>query len=175
VISITELYGNIYIDTHINPSAGCVLILSPHLTLQATLSGWLDAVMGPDYAIVHGSEIHFASVHPMQLAVFDLAHRKLIPLYPSKKDPLRKQFASLIRSHMPSREWCIQTDSQCEPSNFDSDLATPVAVNESAKLFGFVVAFDATGFGGTEGTECYGTKPIFRTSSIRPFFRPINF
>jgi hypothetical protein len=103
--------------------------------------------MGADYAILHENEIHFASVHPMQLAVFNLAHRELIPLYPPQSDPLRKQFASLIQAHMPPVNWCRQTNSSCDPANFDSELDGPIAINEPEKLFGFIARFDVGGFG----------------------------
>ena len=55
--------GTIYIDTHINPSAGCVIVLPSKLTLKTAISGCLLGFIA-DYAIVRGSEVHCAAVHP---------------------------------------------------------------------------------------------------------------
>ncbi len=153
ILSIAEFHGSVYIDTHANPSAGCLLILSDGLALKAALSGWLEGVMGANYAILHQSEVHFMSVHPMQLAVFDLARRKLTRLYPPKNDKLRQEFSRLIQAYMPADEWCIQTSSQCDPASFDSELDGRIAVDEAGRLFGFVAGFDAGGFGDSAATH----------------------
>jgi hypothetical protein len=147
VLSISESYGNVYVGTHQNPSAGCVLILANDLTFKTAVSGWLEGVIGADYVILHESEIHFMSVHPMRISVFDLARHKATRLYPPTNDPLREKYSSLIRTQMPTKQWCIQTASLCDPDTFDSDLDGDIAVNEAAKLFGFVAWFDAGGFG----------------------------
>ncbi len=144
---ITERNGNVYIETMTSPSAGCILILSTELSLKAALSGWVEGVIGADYLILHESEIHFMSIHPMRIAVFDLRRNLLTELYPPKSDTLREQYSSLIRAHMPSEQWCMQTNSACDPGEFDNDLGSSVAVNQSAKVFGFIVDFYPAGFG----------------------------
>jgi hypothetical protein len=67
-LDIREYHGTIYIDTHINPSAGCVIVLSSDLSFKTALSGWLLGLLGADYAIVHRSEVHFMAIHPMHIA-----------------------------------------------------------------------------------------------------------
>lgn len=144
---ITERYDNVYIDTMTSPSAGCILVLSSELSMKATLSGWVEGVIGADYLIIHESEIHFISVHPMRIAVFDLRRNRLTELYPPKRDMLRQQYSSLIRAHMPSEQWCMRTNSACNPGDFDNDLDGSVTVNQSARVFGFVADFSPAGFG----------------------------
>jgi len=43
VMNISAIGGRYFLDTHINPSAGCVLILSREMKLESTLYGWSGA------------------------------------------------------------------------------------------------------------------------------------
>jgi len=145
-LSIREYRGLIYIDTHLNPSAGCVIVLSSGLEFKAALSGWLLGLMGADYAILRRSEIHFMSVHPLHVAVFDLKRNRSAEVYPFEDDPERRQFSRSI-APLISEKWCREYTAQCDPDNFDADQEGNVAVNESARVFGFEAQFDAAGFG----------------------------
>ena len=147
VLKISEKYGRIYVDTHINPSAGCVLVFSLHLSLKAALSGALTAALDPTYAILEMNEVHFTSVSPLRLKVVDFERRSTNQIYPPDPDPFRNEYAQRIRAHMPSKAWCAQTNSQCDPLNFDCELDRPVAVNAASKSFAFIAHFDSGGFG----------------------------
>jgi hypothetical protein len=145
-LQIREHSDRIYIDTHDNPSAGCVIVLSSTLALEAALSGSLLGLIGADYAIVQGSEIHFMSVHPMHIEILDVKRNQSTQLYPYKDDPQRRQFSRLIEPHI-SEKWCIESNAQCDPGNFDTNLQGKVIVNDAAEAFGFLAQFDAVGFG----------------------------
>ena len=86
------------------------------------------------------------SVHPLHIEVFDLKDNRSVQVYPYKHDPLRSQYSSLIAPHV-SEDWCRINNARCDASNFDVTLDIPIAVNESAKTFGFEATFDAAGFG----------------------------
>lgn len=146
-LEIGEQHGIIHIETHLTPSAVCLLLLSPQLALRTTLHGGLLGMVGKDYALVQRGEIHFAAVHPMRIAVYDLRRDRLTQVYPPAQDVYRRQFSLALQSHMPSDDWCRTEDAPCDPRNFDADLMGEVAVNESVKVFGFVARCDAGGFG----------------------------
>jgi hypothetical protein len=145
-LQILEHRDLIYIDTHGGPSAGCVIVLSSTLAFKEALSGWLVGLIGADYAIVRGSEIHFMSVHPMHIEVLDLKRNRSTEVYPYRDDPQRRQFSRLIEPHI-SEKWCVESNAQCDPENFDTDLQDKVIVNETARAFGFLAQFDPGGFG----------------------------
>lgn len=145
-LEIRECRDIIYVDTHYNPSAGCVIVLSSRLEFKAALSGWLLGFVGADGAILRRSEVHFMSVHPMHIAVFDVGRNQSTEIYPYKDDPQRRQYSRLIAPHI-SEEWCVENNAQCDPENFDTDLRGNVIVNENAKVFAFQAQFDAAGFG----------------------------
>lgn len=146
--AIREYRGVIYIDTHVNPSAGCVIVLNSELSLKAALSGWLIGLLGSDYAILRGSEVHFMSVHPMHIEVYDLKRNRLAEVYPYSGDPQRREFSRLIEP-LISRKWCMEYYARCDPEIFDTNLKGNVAVNETSRAFGFEAQFDAAGFGET--------------------------
>lgn len=145
-LRIRQRDDTIYIETHVGPSAGCVIILSSLLSFKAATSGWLLGLLGSDYAIIRRSEIHFMSVQPLHIDVFDIAHNRSVEVYPPKEDVLRQQYSHLIQARISER-WCMENNAQCDPDNFDTDINGGIVVNEAARAFGFEAIFDAGGFG----------------------------
>jgi hypothetical protein len=146
-LAIRESHGVVYINTHGGPSAGCLLILSPQLSVRTTLSGWLLGTIGADYAIVEESEVHFAAVHHLRIAAYDLQRNRLTELYPPKRDRLREQFSLALGAHRPTEQWCRESNTPCEPRSFTSGLTGSLAVNEPARVFGFEARYETEGFG----------------------------
>jgi hypothetical protein len=147
-LSIFENVGTIYVETHISPSAGCVLVLSPTLEFRQGLSGWLLGLMGSDYAIMRRSETHTNSPTPMRIAMFDLKQKQLADVYPFKNDVQRLRFSRLIKRYI-SKSWCREYVLDCDPNTFDTEVKGALVVNAAAKTFGFEAEFDAAGFSAT--------------------------
>ncbi len=147
VLAIRHVAGHVLVSTHINPSAGCELVFSEQFELQASLTGWLIANLRSDQFLLHENEVHFASQHALSLKIADLAHRKITKIYPPERDRMHSEYVGRLRSHMPPRQWCIETDSICDPSSFNCDLDGAVAVSPDLNTFGFIVEFNAGGFG----------------------------
>jgi hypothetical protein len=151
-LRIREHHGTVYIETHGGPSAGCVVLLSSVLSYKAALSGWLLGLLGSHYAIVRRGEVHFMSVHPLHIEVYDLSRDRSIEIYPPKEDELRRQYSRSIQLHL-SEKWCRENNAQCNPENFDTELSGGLVVNEPARVFGFEARFDAAGFGDDAGEQ----------------------
>ena len=83
----------------------------------------------------------------MHIAVYDLRRDRLTEVYPPAPDPYRRQFSRALQAHMPSDDWCMTQNAECNPDNFDSALTGKVAVNDAARVFGFEARYDAGGFG----------------------------
>jgi len=145
-LAIHEYHKTIFIETHYNPSAGCVIVLTAGLSLRKAISGGLLGVMGADYAVIRGSEIHFMSVHPLHIFVFDLRQNRLEEVYPFKNDVQRAKFSHSIEPHI-SEKWCVEYNAQCDPQNFNTTVMGELSLNETARVFGFEAEFDANGFG----------------------------
>ena len=146
VLQVLEREGLVFIDTHLNPSAGCVIVLSPNLELKTAVSGWILGFMGPDYAIFRRSEVHFMSVHPMRIVALDLKQNRAIDLYPYPGDSQRTRFSAAIEP-LITGTWCTEYNAQCNPSNFDVELQGELFINQRERVVGFQARFDAAGFG----------------------------
>jgi hypothetical protein len=144
-LSISEQDGLIAIDTHISPSAGCVLLLSPDLELKAVLPGTLFGRLG-NQLIVAGNTIHFAPTHPGTLGVFDPALKQLTPIYPAAGDQRRIAFSKRLQAHLPSPAWCREFNNACDPKNFTTDIFN-VKVDVPRSAFSFDAAMRPQGFG----------------------------
>jgi hypothetical protein len=143
---IFEHGGSIFVETHLSPSAVCVIVLGGDLTYKDRLSGWVLGFIGSDYVILHRSEVHFAAVHPMRIEIIDLARSRTEQVFPPAGDAFRLEYSRLLKPHIVE-DWCRINNAECDPGNFDTALVGKVAVNEAAKVFGFEAEFDADGFG----------------------------
>jgi hypothetical protein len=95
ILSIISSAGRFFVETHINPSAGCLLVLSGDLKLEASLSGWFLGHLGDDALVYHRSEVHFAPVHPAEIAIYDLRTKHDFTIFPPKTEtPIRQALAA---------------------------------------------------------------------------------
>src|SRR6185369_9736948 len=67
-------------------------------------------------------------------------------VYPYKDDMQRPDFSRLLRPHI-SGKWCAENNAECDPENFETNLVGQLALNETAKVFGFEAEFSPSGFG----------------------------
>jgi len=84
VLSIAAYADYFALETHINPSAGCEIILSREMKVKTALYGWTLGHFGDGGIFYHRSQIHFATVHPAELAFYDPATGKDFILFPHK-------------------------------------------------------------------------------------------
>lgn len=145
VLSISEEDGLVTIETHINPSAGCVLILTPDLKFSAGLYGWVLGRIRHDL-IFEESMVHFASVHDSRLAVYDIDARKLFHIYPSQQEPERQLFSAQLAKHMLSDSWCAEHNNPCNSKSFNTEIEHLI-VDPRRSNFAFDVQMTSEGFG----------------------------
>jgi hypothetical protein len=146
VVSVTVRSGLVYVGAHLNPSAGCTLVISPELRLKRALWGWLLGTIGNAYTIVHESQVHFAPLHPARIAVYDVHRNRVTTVYPPKSDRLRQEYARALRANL-DLDWCRNHNSPCDPDEFESVVIGEAIVNETAVEFSFEIEFRPTGFG----------------------------
>jgi hypothetical protein len=138
----------LFLDTHINPSAGCVLILSHALQLRGSLCGWLLSQIGQDELIHERSQVHFAPVHPAEIAIYDLRSGRDDTIFPPQvPTAIRKARSAQLREfYKTNGEWCRQNNDPCNPEEFDSDVQTPVAASASESAIAFLVSYEQIQF-----------------------------
>ena len=147
LLDVSTQAGYILLETHINPSAGCTIVLSPELKVLHTLFGWKVAQLGADGFVLQRDEVHFAPVHPAHLAVFDLPAGRQHEVYPPDGDVLRAEFSRDLKQHLPAENWCREHNHSCDPASFDEEVGESVVADASGSVFAFVMTYDSGGFG----------------------------
>lgn len=144
VLSIEAAGNRLLLDTHINPSAGCTLILSHDMKLEASFYGWLVGRLGTDALICHRSQVHFAPVHPAEIALYDLRTKRDVTLFPPKPDtPIRRARTLQLHDFYKGNEgWCNKNNDPCDPEYFDSALGGEVATNEKEQALAFIISYE---------------------------------
>ncbi|HYM91636.1 MAG TPA: hypothetical protein VEW91_08395 [bacterium] len=134
-----------YLGTHLNPSAGCTIVLSRDLAVQAVLPGWVLAVFGDGTIVYQRSEVHFAPTHYAELSLYDQTHRRDVQIYPMKPyQRIRTEHINRVRQVYSNEAWCRAHNHHCDPELFDNFLVGEVAISDATRALAFQVAFDNT-------------------------------
>jgi hypothetical protein len=143
VLSVRTLGGRIFLDTHLSPSAGCVLILAQDLKLQASLYGWIVGHLGDEELVYHRSQVHFAPVHSAEIAVYDLQSKRNMAIFPRKPfQAIRQARIAQLQEFYRTREaWCRENNDPCEAEEFDSSLAGEVISDQREQALAFVISY----------------------------------
>lgn len=144
ILDIKASGGRLFLETHINPSAGCLLVVSADLKLEASLYGWLVGELGADLLVYHRSQVHFAPVHRAEIAVCELRSKRDVTIFPPKTPTAirRARAAQLAEFYQANKEWCKKNDDPCNPESFDSALEGQVAVNDADAAVAFLISYE---------------------------------
>lgn len=145
VLGMHRLGDYLLVDTHINPSAGCTLILDRKLELKGGLFGWYLAGFGKSGILYHRSETHFAAVHATEIGLYDLATGSDTTIFPPKPDSatrthISKKIGEFGAAH---RDWCREHNDPCAPDEIESALIGDIAVNAESDALAFVMSYES--------------------------------
>lgn len=152
VLSISALPAGYALETHINPSAGCELILSRELEFKTSLYGWIVGHFGDGGILYHRSQVHFATVHPAEIALYDAATGKDQTIFPRKpfqavRLEISKQLQEFFQAHA---DYCRKADDPCDPESFDSELKGEVVTDDREHAVAFEISYELQGYGQDE-------------------------
>lgn len=149
VVSFSDSYA---LETHINPSAGCELIVSRDLKVKASLYGWIVGHFGDGGIVYHRSQIHFATVHPAEIAIYDPATGKDFNVFPHAPfQEVRLEVTRELREFYKTHQgYCKKADDPCDAEEFDSSLEGKVATDDREHAMAFVVSYEVQGYGQDE-------------------------
>ncbi len=148
--SVTDAHAgrdHVYLDIHLSPSAGCLLVLSRDLAVRVALRGWFLGVFRDGTIVYHRSQVHFAPTHPAEVALYDVRRRQdrtILPMPPHQ--PARQAHIERLRPVYADQAWCAARNHHCDPERFDSRLVGRPALDDATGALAFVVAFDNTVF-----------------------------
>src|SRR5262245_20118811 len=145
---------------HINPSAECTIVLGPDLAVRAVLAGWPVARLPDGRLVYQRNQVHFASFHPVALAIHDPRGGADIALYPRRPyQAARVAHVARMRRAYTS-QWCVAHNHPCDPDLVDEQMVGDVAVGAGGDALAFGVAWDNTA--GWSDAERWGRLESFR-------------
>lgn len=137
----------LYLDTHINPSAGCVIVLSGDLAVRKVLYGWSLALFRDGRLVYHNSQIHFAPFEAAEISIYNPVRGIDLKIYPRKPyQRVRKEQIRQVRQVL-NQDWCRRNNHPCDPELFDNRLGSPVEVEDSSSALAFVITYDNRRYG----------------------------
>jgi len=163
VLDVRAFGDGLVIETHINPSAGCALVVSRELKLAASLDGWVLGEFSGGTLLYHRSQVHFATVHPAEIAVFDLKSKKDLVIFPPKTETLvrRNLTAELGEYFKTHRDYCAKANDPCDPRIFDSDLDGKPAIDDRDHALAFSISYELQGYGQDENKPAGPASVIY--------------
>jgi len=150
LMGIQHTRRNILVDTHVNPSAGTIVVLSRTLARVASLPGWVLRVLPTDVVLYQRNTVHFAPTHWAELWTWDPVTRRDARLYPTAPyDSVRRAYVDTVRAiyRRIGAGWFRAHNHHGAPARFDTRLGDTVVVAPSGRALAFMVTF-----GGGEGT-----------------------
>ena len=144
VMAIHHAGRYLYLETHLNPSAGTTIVLNRSLRPIAALDGWTLVVLPEGRVIYEQSMVHFAPTHSVALRTYDPVSKADEALYP------RKPFEAVRRAYVDSRkalyarlgeDWFREHNRSTDPEDFDSELLDSVVTNPAGTVAAFAIRF----------------------------------
>ena len=145
ILRITRSPAYFYLDTHLNPSAGCLVMLTRDLKYYDGVYGFLLAAFGDGLLVYHNSQVHFAPTHYTEISVYDPREKKHWLIYPQKPyQPVRLAHIEKVRAEYQRRgeKWFREHNHHENPELFDTFLRSEVAVDEATRSAAFRIGFD---------------------------------
>lgn len=82
--------GFVYLDLHVNPSAGEIIVLNDRLDVKGQLAGLSGPVLSDGRLVYQNNMVHFAPAHPASVSLFDPRSGEDVRLYPAKAEPFKR-------------------------------------------------------------------------------------
>ena len=82
-VGIDRSKGWIFLDLHISPSAGELIVLSSDFKVRRRLDGWSSLILADGRVVYENSMVHFAPYHPGAATLYDPSTNQEFKLYPS--------------------------------------------------------------------------------------------
>ena len=162
VLSIIRAGRFFYVETHINPSAGCTLVFSPDLKLQDNLYGWVVASFSSGTVVFQESVVHFAPTHPLKLSLYEPQRRTTTQTYPRRHDQLRAAYVQRLQK-IPANQRCHGDNcyDEVDPELLEASLGTipremsksAIAVNERTHALAFLAVYSPRGLVSLEAED----------------------
>jgi hypothetical protein len=157
VVAVQRTARNVVVDTHVNPSAGHIVVLTRDLAPVTTLSGWTLRLLPDGTILYHRSSVHFAPTHWAEVWTWNPVTRRDARLYPNTPwDSIRRTYVDTVRAiyRRVGADWFRANNHHMDADRFDTRLGDTIVVASSGRTLAFPITF-----GGGAGTPA-ATPPL---------------
>ncbi|HEY4612237.1 MAG TPA: hypothetical protein VII11_04585 [Bacteroidota bacterium] len=144
VLEIRHSSRYLYLDTHLSPSAGIILLLTRELQPVTTLFGWTLRLLPGGRLLYHRGMVHFAPTHPAEVWIFDERATRDTVLYPRKPyEPIRRAYIDTVRTiyERLGEDWFMKNNHHMDPEQFGSSVNEPIVASDDGNAIAFVAHF----------------------------------
>lgn len=145
VCGITRSKQGFYLYTHINPSAGVTVILSPSLELQGSVFGFFLGDYADGTVVYSNSTMHFTSTHPGEVSLYDpksKIERKIYPMKPYQVVRLGHIAKVKAAYGQVGEQWLWEHRYHADPECFTNYINDDAATSDATDSLAFVASFD---------------------------------
>lgn len=145
--SVERVASYFLIRTHLNPSAGATFFLDDNLRTKLAFWGW-PAYVAPDGTLLlHHSQVHFSSYHPVELSVYNPSSNRLRQVFPEQPvQPLHRSYLDKVAKAYKERgeRWFADHNHPGLPTSADSAISSKVKVAFTGRrgALAFAIDFD---------------------------------
>lgn len=144
VVGLQHSTDQLFLDTHTNPSAGTLIVLTRGLQPMAALDGWLLKLLPSGRVFYHRSMPHFVSTHPAELWTWDPHSRRDLRVYPSEPyDSLRRSYIAetTLKYQQVGEAWFRTHNHPMDAEHFGSSIRSRIRTDEPGARAVFLVQF----------------------------------
>lgn len=144
LVGIRETGHNILVDTHINPSAGTIVVLNREKKRVRTLPGWVLRVLPGDVVLYHRNSVHFAPIHWVELWTWDPVTGRNARLYPNAPyDSVRRAYIDTVAAiyRRVGKAWFTANNHHMDPTKLDTRLSDSIVVAPKGGTLSFTIVF----------------------------------
>ncbi|HEU5217473.1 MAG TPA: hypothetical protein VFU23_02385 [Gemmatimonadales bacterium] len=144
VVGIQHAGDRIFLDTHTNPSAGTVVVLTRGLKPVAALDGWLLRLLPSGKAFYHRSVPHFSASHPAELWTWDPVTGVDARVYPVEPyDSIRTRYIAEARAiyRRVGEAWFRQHSRPMDAERFGSSIRSRIRADAAGSAVVFLAQF----------------------------------
>jgi hypothetical protein len=162
VARISQSGEYLYLDTHINPSAGRLLVLSNDLKFHDTVDGWSSGFFKDGTMVYHHSQVHFAATHSVELSIYNPRAKTSKKIYPLKPyQGIRLQHIRKVKEAYAKRgeNWFREHNHPMDPELFNCFVSGTVITNDNTHSLAFVIGYD--------NKEYWSDEEVLKLESFR--------
>ncbi len=148
VLDIQHSADRIFLETHTNPSAGTVIVLTRSLQPVAALDGWLLKLLPTGRVFYHRSMPHFVATHPAELWTWDPRSGRDSRVYPGEPyDSIRLRYIAATRAGYQrlGEPWFREHNHPMDAEHFGSSIRSRIRSDDSGTTVVFLMQFGEEG------------------------------